>query len=138
MRAAYRQLEGHFAFVAVHHDHPGELVGARHQCPLLVGVGRGEMFLASMAAAFISETREIQLIEDGEVVAITEDGARFLDVENGEVEREMIEVDWDLDAPRRAATRRSCSRRSTSSPKPSPRRSATASGTASSSSRASG
>ena len=98
VRAAYRQLEGHFAFVAVHHDHPGELVGARHQCPLLVGVGRGEMFLASMAAAFISETREIQLIEDGEVVAITEEGARFVDVENGEVERETIEVDWDLDA----------------------------------------
>ena len=55
------------------------------------------MFFASMAAAFISETRSIQLIEDGEVVSITEDGARFLDVEDGEVEREVIEVDWDLD-----------------------------------------
>jgi glucosamine--fructose-6-phosphate aminotransferase (isomerizing) len=98
VRAAYRELEGHFAFVAVHHDHPGELVGARLQCPLLVGVGQGEMFLASMAAAFIAETRTIQLIEDGEVVAITADGARFLDVENGEVERETIEVDWDLEA----------------------------------------
>src|SRR2546423_6856784 len=76
VRAAYRELEGHFAFIVVHHDHPGELVGARLQCPLLVGVGEGEMFLASMAAAFISETRTIQLIEDGEVVAITEDGAR--------------------------------------------------------------
>jgi len=97
VRAAYRELEGHFAFVAVHHDHPGELVGARHQCPLLVGVGQGEMFFASMAAAFISETRKIQLIEDGEVVAITEAGARFLDVENGEVERETVEVDWNLE-----------------------------------------
>ena len=56
------------------------------------------MFLASMAAAFISETRTIQLIEDGEVVSITEAGARFLDVEDGEVERETIEVDWDLEA----------------------------------------
>ncbi len=98
VRAAYRELEGHFAFVAVHHDHPDELVGARLQCPLLVGVGEGEMFLASMAAAFISETRKIQLIEDGEVVSITEAGARFLDVENGEVERETVEVDWDLEA----------------------------------------
>ena len=98
VRAAYRELEGHFAFVAVHHDHPGELVGARLQCPLLVGVGQGEMFLASMAAAFISETRKIQLIEDGEVVSITEGGARFLDVENGEVERETVEVDWDDEA----------------------------------------
>ncbi len=98
VRSAYKELEGHFAFVVVHHDHPGELVGARLQCPLLVGVGRDEMFLASMAAAFISETRSIQLIEDGEVVSITEDGARFLDVENGEVERDVIEVDWDLEA----------------------------------------
>jgi glutamine---fructose-6-phosphate transaminase (isomerizing) len=98
VRAAYKELEGHFAFVVVHHDHPGELVGARLQCPLLVGVGEGETFLASMAAAFISETRSIQLIEDGEVVSITADGARFLDVENGEVEREVIEVDWDLEA----------------------------------------
>jgi glucosamine--fructose-6-phosphate aminotransferase (isomerizing) len=97
VRAAYRELEGHYAFVVVHHDHPGELVGARHQCPLLVGVGQGEMFFASMAAAFISETRSIQLIEDGEVVSLTEDGARFVDVEDGEVEREVIEVDWDLD-----------------------------------------
>ena len=97
VRGAYKELEGHFAFVVVHHDHPGELVGARLQCPLLVGVGRGEMFLASMAAAFIAETREIQLIEDGEVVTITEAGARFLDVEDGEVEREVIEVDWGLE-----------------------------------------
>jgi glucosamine--fructose-6-phosphate aminotransferase (isomerizing) len=98
VRAAYRELEGHFAFVVVHHDHPGELVGARIQCPLLVGVGRDEMFLASMAAAFISETRSIQLLEDGEVVAITKDGARFVDVDDGDVEREVIEVDWDLEA----------------------------------------
>jgi glutamine---fructose-6-phosphate transaminase (isomerizing) len=98
-REAYRELEGHYAFVVIHHDHPEELVGARHQCPLLVGVGSGEMFFASMAAAFIDETRSIQLIEDGEVVSITPSGARFVCVESGELEeREVVEVDWDLDA----------------------------------------
>ncbi|TML45620.1 MAG: glutamine--fructose-6-phosphate transaminase (isomerizing) [Actinobacteria bacterium] len=96
--AAYKELEGHFAFVVIHHDHPGELVGARLQCPLLVGVGEGEMFLASATAAFLGETRKLQLIDDGEVVAITPDGARFFDVENGEVERETLEVDWDEEA----------------------------------------
>ena len=95
---AYRQLEGHFAFVVIHHDHPEELVGARRQCPLLVGVGDGEMYLASMAAAFIEETRSIQLIEDGEVVSITPEGSRFVSVEDGELEREVVEVDWDLAA----------------------------------------
>jgi glutamine---fructose-6-phosphate transaminase (isomerizing) len=95
---AYKELEGHFAFVVIHHDHPGELVGARLQCPLLVGVGEGEMFLASATAAFLGETRRLQLIDDGEVVSITPGGARFFDVENGEVEHETLEVDWDEDA----------------------------------------
>ena len=96
--AAYRELEGHFAFVVIHHDHPGLLVGARLQCPLLVGVGEGEMFVASMTAAFLEDTRRIQLIEDGEVVAITREGARFIDVEQGQMQRETIEVDWDEEA----------------------------------------
>jgi len=95
---AYKELEGHFAFVVIHHDHPEELVGARLQCPLLVGVGEGEMFLASATAAFLGETRKLQLIDDGEVVAITPEGARFFDVGNGEVERETLEVDWDDEA----------------------------------------
>jgi glucosamine--fructose-6-phosphate aminotransferase (isomerizing) len=95
VRAAYRSLEGHFAFVVIHRDHPDLLVGARLQCPLVVGLGDGETFLASSIAAFLRETRRIQLIEDGEVVAITPEGATFLSVEHGPVERETIEVDWD-------------------------------------------
>jgi len=95
VRAAYRDLEGHFAFVVIHHDHPDLLVGARHQCPLVVGVGEGEMFLASSIAAFLRETRRVQLVDDGEVVAITPKGARFFD-QDGEVEHKEIEpVDWD-------------------------------------------
>ncbi|HEX6664309.1 MAG TPA: glutamine--fructose-6-phosphate transaminase (isomerizing) [Gaiellaceae bacterium] len=95
IRATYRDLEGHFAFVVIHDDHPDLLVGARRQCPLVVGVGDGEMFLASSIAAFLRETRQVQLIDDGEVVAITPDGARFF-AEDGEVEHKDIEpVDWD-------------------------------------------
>jgi glutamine---fructose-6-phosphate transaminase (isomerizing) len=98
VKATYEELEGHFAFVVVHSDHPEELVGARVQCPLIVGVGDGEMFLASAAAAFLRDTNKIQLIEDGEVVSITPEGATFTSVENGSVERDVIEVDWDADA----------------------------------------
>jgi glutamine---fructose-6-phosphate transaminase (isomerizing) len=96
--SAYKELEGHFAFVVIHHDHPGELVGARQQCPLLVGAGDGEMFLASAAVAFLGETRRIQLIDDGEIVSISPEGARFVHVENGEITRETVEVDWDDEA----------------------------------------
>ena len=95
VRAVYRLLEGHFAFVVIHHDHPDLLVGARRQCPLVVGVGEGEMFLASSIAAFLKETRKVQLIEDGEVVAITPEGARFF-TDEGEVEHKEVEpIDWD-------------------------------------------
>jgi glucosamine--fructose-6-phosphate aminotransferase (isomerizing) len=98
VRAAYRELEGHFAFVVIHRDHPGTLVGARLQCPLVVGLGDGETFLASSIAAFLRETRRVQLIEDGEVVAVTPDGATFVSVENGARERDELEVDWDDEA----------------------------------------
>jgi glucosamine--fructose-6-phosphate aminotransferase (isomerizing) len=95
VRATYEQLEGHFAFVVIHNDHPELLVGARRQCPLVVGVGEGEMFLASSIAAFLRETRKVQLIDDGEVVAITPEGARFFTSE-GEVEHKDVEpIDWD-------------------------------------------
>jgi glutamine---fructose-6-phosphate transaminase (isomerizing) len=93
--AAARLLEGHFAFVVIHYDQPDLLVGTRRQCPLVVGVGDGEMFLASSIAAFLRETRKVQLIEDGEVVAITPDGARFF-TDDGEVEHKEVEpIDWD-------------------------------------------
>ena len=99
VRAAYAQLEGHFAFVAIHHDHPDQLVGARFQCPLVVGLGKGETFLASSIAAFLTETRQIQFIEDHEVVAITPEGATFYSLDNGPAEdRDVIEVDWDIES----------------------------------------
>jgi len=95
---AYSELEGHFAFVVIHRDHPDMLVGARLQCPLVVGIGEDEMFLASSIAAFLRETRRVQLIEDGEVVLIKKDGASFYSVEDGPQERESFEVDWDDEA----------------------------------------
>jgi len=95
VRATYGDLEGHFAFVVIHNDHPALLVGSRRQCPLVVGVGDGEMFLASAVAAFLGETRKVQLIDEGEVVAITPEGSRFF-TQDGEVEHKEVEpIDWD-------------------------------------------
>jgi glucosamine--fructose-6-phosphate aminotransferase (isomerizing) len=99
VKKTYRELEGHFAFVVVHRDHPDLLVGARLQCPLVVGVGEREMFLASSIAAFLRETHRVKLIEDGEIVVITDDGARFEPVGGGAPrDRDELEVDWDDEA----------------------------------------
>jgi len=90
----FPQLEGHFSIVAMHHDHPDLLAGVRHQTPLVVGVGEGEMFIASSVAAFLSETRRAYFPVDGEIVEITPAGARFL-VDGAEVERELEDIQWD-------------------------------------------
>src|SRR5256885_2233681 len=90
----FPQLEGHFSIVAMHHDHPDLLAGVRHQTPLVVGVGEGEMFIASSVAAFLSETRRAYFPLDGEIVEITPAGARFL-VDGAEVERELEDIQWD-------------------------------------------
>jgi glucosamine--fructose-6-phosphate aminotransferase (isomerizing) len=96
VRGAYGELEGHFAFVAIHRDHPGLLVGARHQCPMVVGLREGETFVASNAAAFLRDTNIVQFPNDGEVVAVSADGARFYAADDGaEIEHETVELDWD-------------------------------------------
>ena len=78
VRLAYDELRGHYAFVAMAADQPGVLVGARKECPLVVGVGEGESFIASAIPAFLAETRRVQLVHDGEIVAVTPEGARFI------------------------------------------------------------
>src|SRR5215211_480429 len=71
VRRAYSELRGHYAFVAMSADFPGVLVGARKECPLVVGLGEGESFIASAIPAFLAETRRVQLVHDGEIVEIT-------------------------------------------------------------------
>ncbi len=102
VRLAFGELEGHFAFVVIHREHPGLLVGARHQVPLVVGLGRDENFLASNAAAFLRETRTVQFPGDGEIVAVTVDKVRFLQVDGSPVEHEVMELDWDDEGAEKA------------------------------------
>jgi glucosamine--fructose-6-phosphate aminotransferase (isomerizing) len=99
VRRAYNDLRGHYAFVAMSADYPGVLVGARKECPLVVGIGDGESFIASAIPAFLAETRRVQLVEDGEIVEITPAGARFVEPDaGGEIDRAVDEVDWDDEA----------------------------------------
>ena len=102
VRRAFAELEGHFAFVVIHRDHPGLLVGARHQVPLVVGLGHDENFLASNAAAFLRETRTVKFPSDGEIVAITPGGATFWNVDGEVVEHEAVELDWDDEGAEKA------------------------------------
>ena len=98
VRAAFADLRGHYAFVAMHVDHPELLVGARQECPLVIGVGEGETFLASAIPAFLRETREVMQIENGEIVTITPDGVGITAADGTPHSRDLEEVTWDEDA----------------------------------------
>jgi glucosamine--fructose-6-phosphate aminotransferase (isomerizing) len=95
VRTAYNELEGHYAFVAMSVDEPGVVVGARKECPLVVGRGEGEQFIGSAVPAFLSETRRVQYIEDGEIVVLRPEGVEFRTAAGEPVDRAVEDIDWD-------------------------------------------
>ncbi|MDQ6779001.1 MAG: glutamine--fructose-6-phosphate transaminase (isomerizing) [Actinomycetota bacterium] len=98
VREAYAELRGHYAFVAMSADEPGLIVGARKECPLIVGCGEGEQFIASAVPAFLRETRQVQYINDDEIVVLRPSGVEFLTAAGEPVEREIVKIDWDAEA----------------------------------------
>ena len=98
VRRAFGDLRGHYAFVAIHRDHPDTLVGARKECPLVVGLGEHENFVASAIPAFLAETRTSLGIKNDEIVTIHKGGVTITDAEGNVQQREPEEVTWDEDA----------------------------------------
>jgi glucosamine--fructose-6-phosphate aminotransferase (isomerizing) len=95
VRDAYRELEGHYAFVAMTLDEPHTLVGARKECPLIVGRGDGEQFVASAVPAFLAETNRVQYVSNGEIVQLTAGDVTITDAHGERIERAVETVDWD-------------------------------------------
>jgi glucosamine--fructose-6-phosphate aminotransferase (isomerizing) len=102
VRLAYLELRGHYAFVAIAADEPETIVGARKECPLVVGVGENEHFIASAIPAFLRETRRVQLVNDDEIVTVHKDQAFFRSAGGQEVQREVEKITWDEDAAEKA------------------------------------
>ena len=98
LSAVLGRLEGSFAVAAVSAEEPGVIVAARHQSPLVIGLGEGENFLASAVQALLGETRRFLVIENGEVVEVTESSVRIFTRDGEPVGREPFEVDWDAEA----------------------------------------
>ena len=102
VRAAFGELRGHYAFVAMHAEHPDSLVAARQECPLIVGLGEGETFVASAIPAFLAQTRTALGLKNGEIVTVDPEGARIIDADGQAVTRDVIEVTWDEDTAEKA------------------------------------
>jgi len=97
VRDAFAELQGHYAFVAMSLDEPELLVGARCECPLVVGRGDGEQFVASAVPAFLEHTRRVQHVENGEIVVLRPDSVTLTSAAGEPVERAVETVDWDAE-----------------------------------------
>jgi glutamine---fructose-6-phosphate transaminase (isomerizing) len=95
---ALRRLRGSFAVAAVDASEPEKIVAARHQSPLVLGLGEGENFLASAVQALLKQTRGFLLVENGEIVEVTDSSVRIFTMDGEPVQRESFEVDWDAGA----------------------------------------
>uniref|UniRef100_UPI004048F5B0 glutamine--fructose-6-phosphate transaminase (isomerizing) n=1 Tax=Candidatus Planktophila sp. TaxID=2175601 RepID=UPI004048F5B0 len=98
MREAVKALRGSFTLLAIHGDAPEVVVGVRRNSPLVVGLGKGENFMASDVAAFIDYTkRAIELGQD-EVVTMTPTSVKITDLEGKEVAPKEYQITWDASA----------------------------------------
>ena len=97
-RAVVDRLEGAFTLLATHEDHPGLVVGARRNSPLVIGLGEGETFLGSDVAAFVEHTRRALAVGQDEIVAIRPGVVEVTDFAGNAVEPQPFEVSWDAAA----------------------------------------
>ncbi|ROS76817.1 glutamine--fructose-6-phosphate transaminase (isomerizing) [Cellulomonas sp. PhB143] len=98
MTEVARMLEGTFTLLAVHAEHPGTVVGARHDSPLVVGLGDGENFLGSDVAAFVAHTREALELGQDQVVTITPSAVEVIGFDGAPAQGKRYSVDWDAAA----------------------------------------
>lgn len=97
VKQAVALLKGTYGILAMHVDEPGVIVGARNGSPLVVGVGDGEMLLASDVTALVEHTKQVLYVEDGEVVRITADGHRTTDLRDRPIARELQVIGWEIE-----------------------------------------
>jgi len=100
VRQAVRMLKGSYALGILCEDAPDTLIGVRKDSPLIVGINphEEENYLASDIPAILSKTRDIYLLDDGDICVLTKNQVRIYDMEGKLLEREIFHVDWDAEA----------------------------------------
>ena len=102
VRKAVARLEGSFAIAVISRREPGTLIGARFGSPLIVGVGRGENFLASDVPAVLESTKEIIFLGEHEMAILTKDSCRITDLQGTALSRKPVRISWDITQAQKA------------------------------------
>jgi glutamine---fructose-6-phosphate transaminase (isomerizing) len=98
MRDAVKVLRGSFTLLAIHADNPDEIVGVRRNSPLVVGVGKGENFMASDVSAFIEYTKKAIELGQDEIVTMNPTSVDVTDLNGKVITPKSYEISWDATA----------------------------------------
>jgi glutamine---fructose-6-phosphate transaminase (isomerizing) len=94
VRAALGRVRGAYAIAVLGSDAPSEIVVAKANCPLVIGLGQGEMLCASDIPALLAHTREVVFLHDGDIATLTRDGAQITTLDGTPVHRAPRTIDW--------------------------------------------
>jgi len=92
---ALKEVEGAYAIVVIHRNHPDRLVCARKESPLIVGLGKGENFVASDVTAILHHTRKVIYLENLQAATVCRDSVSFFDLDGNAIEKTASVVDWN-------------------------------------------
>ena len=92
------RIEGSYSLVFLSKEQPDRLICAKKDNPLVIGLGKGENFIASDIPAIISKTRKTYILNDGEVAVVRADGVEVRNLQGERVDKKVFEVNWNAEA----------------------------------------
>ncbi len=96
VQRAVKRMRGAFALGVLTEYEPDRLIAVRYASPLVIGIGEGENFIGSDIPAILEHTRDVYILDDGEMAILTRDGVELLSIAGENISKEIFHVDWDL------------------------------------------
>ncbi|WP_425447613.1 glutamine--fructose-6-phosphate transaminase (isomerizing) [Dethiothermospora halolimnae] len=98
VRRAIKRLEGAYAIAVTSKDEPDKLIAVRKDSPLIIGIGNNENFIASDIPAILKYTRNVYILDDGEMAVIKKNEIELMNIEGDKIDKEVFNVTWDVES----------------------------------------
>jgi len=102
VQRAVKRMRGAYAIAVLSEYEPDKLVAVRLASPLIIGLGEGENFIGSDIPAILEHTRNVFILNDGEMAVLTREGVDLMTIEGNPIRREVFHVDWDITTAEKA------------------------------------